>query len=356
MIPAGLLALLVGACGGAPEPVPEAPRPPPVPVEEPTFKVWEMGALARARTDAPVPFLIDGAGAPVETPCFERARGLKPWDTGRAQVISKLEANGEAIRAAIRAFALEPIFSGDEELASTLAVAWEVPAIVHAPGGKVRLAADQACIDPGARSLPEGARAVTTLFGARELRFTGQEPLAKDRLAALRKAAEKAKLRFRPLTAEGEPATGKRPAHGFRLSFPSPLWFAWGDLPKEAWGREQDPAECRLNLVFDDVVPRVPECGGPADVGFGAVRGESAGAVVLKVSADGVTAGATAKAGETVMVQAGGRVIVWLTPTPIVEGVEVAVDTLVLDPGGGPGGDLVPFGKPPKPKPAKKKP
>jgi hypothetical protein len=359
MIPAGLLALFTWACGGAPEPAPAAPAPAPAAnVEEPVFKVWEMGALARARTDAALPFPIDAAGAALETPCFQRARGLEPWNTARSRVVAKLEANAEGIRAAIRAWAGDAIFTGEATagLAAALAVAWETPAIVHAPNGKVRLAAEQACVDPATRSLPAGVRAVTTLFGAREVTFTGGAPLSKEQLAVLRKAAEKAKARFRPLTAAGETATKKQPVHGFRLSFNPPLWFAWGDLPAEAWAREQDPAACRLNLVFDDVVPRVPECGGPKDVGFGASQGETAAVVVLKVSADGVTAEATAKAGETVMLQAGGRVVVWLTPKPIIEGVDLAVDTLVLDPEGGPGGDLVPFGKAPKPKPAKKKP
>jgi hypothetical protein len=354
---AGLLALLALACGGVPEPEPVAPGPA-VSVEEPVFKVWEMGALARARTDAALPFPIDATGDPLETPCFQRARGLEPWNTGRPQVIGKLDANAEGVRAAIRAWAKDALFADEATagLATALAVAWETPAIVHAPNGKVRLVAEQTCIDPVARSLPAGVRAVTTLFGAREVTFTGGAQLSKEQVAALRKAAEKAKARLRPLTAAGETATKKQPVHGFRLSFNPPLWFAWGDLPAEVWAREQDPAACRLNLVFDDVTPRVPECGGPRDVGFGASQGETAAVVVLKVSADGVTAEATAKAGETVMLQAGGRVVVWLTPQPIIEGVDLAVDTLVLDPEGGPGGDLKPFGKAPKPKPAKKKP
>ncbi len=353
----GLLALLAGACGGAPEPPPAAPKQPAASVEEPVFKVWEMGPLALARSNSAIPFLVDAAGAVVDTPCFERARKLEPWNTSRTQVIDKLETNADGIRAAIRGWAKDAIFTdeGTAGLAVALTVAWKTPAIVHAPNPKVRLTADQECIDAATRFLPAGVKAVTTLFGAREVTFTGGAPLSKDQVAALRKAADKAKVRFRPLTASGETAKKKQPVLGFRLSFNTPLWFAWGDLPAEVWVREQDPAACRLNLVFDDVIPRVPECEGPKDVGFGASQGETAAEVVLKVSADGVTAETTAKAGETVMIQAGDRVVAWLTPAPIIEGVDLAVDTLVLDPDGGPGGDLVPFGKPPKSKSSKKK-
>jgi hypothetical protein len=378
-----LILVLVGAalacgCGGAQGETVKKPKP--AKVDEPIFKVQSIGPLSAAMSNPKLPFVIGADGAVIDTPCFERATGLDSWETQRAVVLEKLEENQAAISKEISAWAEAEILSFGPlgELKGKLQASFEEPMVISAPDAKVRLALDQKCIDEKSRFLPDGARAVTTLFGAKVLVFRGKDALSKSQLKALRKAAKKAKVGFRPspgflraidaetgafaatetkqplfVGPDGKPVTEDRlppaedlPTNGFELVMYEPLWLAWGDLPKERWGRENDPAMCNLNLVDYDATPRVPACDKDREAGFGVEPGDEDGTVVLKVASDGVVAKKTAKYGEETMIQAGSRVVVWVTAAPIEEGADLKVDSLVLDPGKHPDGDLGAFGKP----------
>jgi len=373
------------SCGGAPEQE-TIKKPKRVKVDEPLFKVQSIGALDEALSSPRLPLLIGTKGATLDTPCFERATGLSSWETQRAVVLEKLDENQAAISKEISAWTEAEILSFGPlgELKGKLQASFEDPVVLSAPDAKVRFAADQRCVDEKTRFLPEGAKAVTTLFGAKVLVLRGKDALSKKQIKALRKAAQKANVGFRPsrgflraidpetgafavtetkqplfVGLDGKPVTEDRlpqaedlPLNGFELVMYEPLWFAWGDLPKERWGRENDPAACSLNLVDYDATPRVPACDKDREAGFGVEPGEEDGTVVLKVASDGVVASKTAKYGQETMIQAGSRVVVWVTAAPIEEGADLKVDSLVLDPGSAPKGELGAFGKP---APSKKK-
>jgi hypothetical protein len=370
-------ALLCG-CGGAEQGT--AKKPKRVKVEVPFFRVQSIGPLAEAATRMQVPFLLGPGGAALDTPCFGRATGLTPWETRRPVVLEKLAENQAAISKAIAAWVDAEILAPAPlaALRGGLQASYEDPIVLNAPDAKVRLAPDQTCVDEKTRFLPDGAKAVTTLFGAKVIVLRGKEALTKPELKALRKAAKRADVGFRPsrgfrravdpasgafaatesgaplfVGPDGKPVTEDRlppeedrPLAGFELVMYEPLWFAWGDLPQEKWRKESDPAVCRVNLVDYDATPRVPACDPNREAGFGVEPGEGEGAVVLKVASDGVVSTKTAKYGEATMIQVGSRVVVWVTATPIEEGADLAVDSLVLDPKKDPEGELGAFGTP----------
>jgi hypothetical protein len=357
-----------------------------VKVDEPFFRVQSIGPLTEAASSPRVPFLIGADGKTLDTPCFERATGLPTWETERPQVIAKLAENQEAISKVITAWVEAEFLSFGPlaELKGKLQASFERPIVLHAPDAKIRFDPAQKCIDEKTRFLPDGVKAVTTLFGAKVIVLRGKDALSQQQIKALRKAAKRAKVGFRPsrgCVRAIDPATGAyavtegreplfdgpdgkpvtegrlpppedRPLNGFELVMYEPLWLAWGDLPKEQWGRENDPQVCNLNLVDYDATPRVPACDKKREAGFGVEPGDDEGTVVLKVASDGVVATKTAKYGVETMIQAGKRVVVWVTATPIEEGADLKVDSLVLDPGGGPKGELGAFGTP---APSKKK-
>jgi hypothetical protein len=374
-------------CGGAQEEI--AKKPKAAKVDEPFFRVQSIGPLAAAQTGQRLPFLLGADGAAIDTPCFERATGLEPWATERQMVLDKLAENQVAVSKAIAAWVDAEILSSGPlvELEGKLQATFADPVITSAPDSKVRFAADQRCVDAKRRALPDGARAVTTLFGAETLVLRGRGELSKQQLKALRKAAQKAKVGFRPargfpravdpatgafavsesgaplfeglggtpVTEVELPPPGERPLGGFDLVLYRPLWFAWGDLPKERWGREVDPATCAVNVVDWDATPRVPACDEMREAGYGVEPGETDGEVVIKVASDGVVATKTAKYGEEAMIQAGGRVVAWVTATAIEEGADLKIDSLVLVPKEKPAGELGAFGTPAPDKKKKKK-
>ena len=377
-------AAIATGCGGAQQEAVQKPKH--VKVDEPAFRVQSIGPLASAMSTPRVPFLMGADGAAIDTPCFVRATGVEQWETERPLVLEKLAENQAAISKAISAWAEAEILSIGSlgALKGRLQATFEDPIVLNAPDAKVRLAADQKCVDEKTRFLAEGSKAVTTLFGAKVLVLRGKDALSKQQIKALRKAAGKAKVGFRPsrgflraiapetgafaatetkqplfIGPDGKPVTEDRlpptedlPINGFELVMYEPLWFAWGDLPKERWGRENDPAVCSLNLVDYDATPRVPACDKNREAGFGVEPGDGEDEVVLKVASDGVVASKTAKYGEETMIQAGSRVVVWVTATSIEEGADLKVDSLVLVPKENPAGELGAFGKP---APSKKK-
>jgi hypothetical protein len=384
-IAVGLCAALAVGCGGAEQEVVKK-KPAHVKVDEPFFRVQAIGPLDGAVESARLPFLLGADGKILDTPCFERATGPGSWETERPQVLEKLGQNDAAISKTILGWVEAEILSFGPlgALKGKLQATYGRPTVIHAANEKIRLAADQACIDEETRFLPDGAKAVTTLFGAKVLALHGKDALSKQELKALRKAAARAKVGFRPsrgflraldpetgafavdeakrplfVGPDGKPVTEDRlppeeelPVNGFELVMYAPLWFAWGDLPKELWQKENDPAICALNVVDYDATPRVPTCDKMREAGFGVEPADAEGEVVLKVASDGVVATKTAKYGQETMIQAGRRVVVWLTATPIEEGADLKVDSLVLDPKEKAGGELGAFGKP---APSKKK-
>jgi hypothetical protein len=134
------------------------------------------------------------------------------------------------------------------------------------------------------------------------------------------------------ITKKQIPPLKKHVACEWTLSSGAPLYFAFGDLPDKAWARELSPDKCSLNLVFDDVVPRIPECPELNEAGFGVKRGKSPDQVVISVTVDNQTSSAEIPFGRVGMVTAGKRVVVWVRASKIEEGAYLTIDSLVLDP------------------------
>jgi hypothetical protein len=362
VVAAAIVAVVCG-CGAAPE---EVEEPPPAPVEdvddvdEPTFRVWSFGVLEAATREVRLPYLVDAGGVRSEEPCYQPARGLKPWETQRGAVRTKLDEHAVAIEESILDWVAEVLLPEGESIAGWKA-SYDKPSIAHAPNDKVRLAGDQQCVSEKG-SLPEGAKTVTTLFGAKRIMLRSPQPLEKRVLKHVRKTAKKAKVWLKPLRAyrravdeDGDPIYGsdggklfvspdgrhvssrqipkgaKRRIYELELNSWQPLWFAYGDLPEEVWTREFDANRCTVNLVYDDATPREADCGEPAGVGFG-VKLLGGGEMEVRVAADGFTAVRSIKFDDVEMVQVGGRVIVWIKPEKILEGAELKINSLVLDP------------------------
>jgi hypothetical protein len=365
MLAALVLVAVGNGCGAAQEQADETPAKPAVPAadsegDEPTFRVWSFGVLDEATREAGLPYLIDADGSRLETACYVRARGLKPWETERAKVIGKIESKREGIHQAILEW-LEATMLPEGTNTKGWQTAYEKPTVVHAPDAKLRLAADQQCVDDKG-ALPEGSKTVTTLFGAKTLRIKSPAPFEKKLVKQLRKSAKKAKVWLKPIKAyrraldeDGDPVSGpdgkklflapdgrlvpakqipkgaKRRIYELELSSWAPLWFAFGDLPDDGWAREFGPETCGVNLVFDDATPRAADCDEAAEVGFGVRRG-SEDRVEVRATADGFTAKAEVPFGSVLKLQVSGRVVVWVKPKKILEGALLKVNSLVLDP------------------------
>lgn len=362
------VACSVAACClgcGAVQPEPVEPPPPPVTsaddeVDEPNFRVWSFGVLDAATREVGLPYMIGADGGKLEQPCYQPVRGLKPWETGRKAVQAKLDEHAAGIEGAILDWVAEALLP-EGKVTSGWKASYERPSVVHVPNAELRLTGDQQCVSEKG-SLPEGAKTVTTLFGAKRIFLQSPQPIEKPVLKQMQRTAKRAKVWLKPLRAyrravdeDGAPMSGpdgkklyvspdgrlvpskqipkgaKRRIYEIEINSWQPIWFAYGDLPEEAWVREFVAEKCTINLVYDDPTPRPADCGEPAGVGFG-VALVGSGDMEIRVAADGYTGRARAKFKDVVMIPVGGRVIVWVKTKKILEGAELKVNSLVLDP------------------------
>ncbi|MBW2278609.1 MAG: hypothetical protein JRF63_14045, partial [Deltaproteobacteria bacterium] len=182
-------------------------------MDEPTFRVWSFGVLDRATREVRLPYQIHADGERLEEPCFQQARGLKPWETQRGEIVEKLGEHAGGIEQAILDWATEVLLPEGESTSGWNA-SYERPSVVHAPNEKLRLAADQQCVSEKG-TLPEGSKTVTTLFGTKRIMFKSPQALGKQLLKRMRKTAKKVKVWFKPLRAyrravdeDGAPVSG----------------------------------------------------------------------------------------------------------------------------------------------------
>lgn len=360
----GSIAAWCWSCGAAQE---EAAEPPPAPVtaaddevDEPTFRVWSFGVLDAATREVGLPYLIGADGGKLDGPCYQPVRGLTPWETERKEIQAKLDEHAAGIEQAILDWTAEVLML-EGTSTSGWEASYELPSVVHAPNDKLRLAGDQQCVSEKG-TLPEGSKTVTTLFGAKRIFLKSAQPIEKQLLKRMQKTAKKAKLWLKPLRAyrravdeDGAPVSGpdgkklyvspdgrlvpskqipkgaKRRVYEIEFNSWQPIWFAYGDLPEEVWVREFVAEKCTVNLVYDDPTPRPADCGQPEGVGFGVALVDS-GEMEIRVAADGFSAKQRAKFNDVAMIPVGGRVIVWVKPKKILEGAELKINSLVLDP------------------------
>ncbi len=378
--------LFVSACGAKYNSATSAP--PRNMTGEPEFDIAGFGVLKEATTDAALPYLAGADGVRAETLCYAVTKNIQSWQTKNSSLLENFKKNDAAIKNAITAWIRNAIFVSDAP--SNTEASWRIelkkPQIVHTKLENVRLQKDAQCIDEIIDTPHKSNKTVTTLFGALELHFESDTSLNAEILKKMRQAAKKASFRLktdryeypRATDAGGKPLKDEkgrplfqgpaderllrhkipkikdRPVFTWKLVFSKPLFFAYGDLPSDAWAKELDPMQCSVNLIFDDATPRVPECTSTKDAGFGITASGSKETVIVKVTADGVTVEKEVRFHTREMIQVAGRIIVWVEPKELVEGATLNIDSLVLAPGSGPDNALDSFKKNKKRSPKKK--
>ncbi len=357
----GVMAVTLG-CGSGAAQAPAGPQTMAAP-EEPSFEIGAFGVLREATRDRKLPCLMDAENQRVETPCFQEVRKPLTWETRNPEVLRLFEARRGDITASVLAWYKGALLPAEMQGVDTARWTFEIEKAVvrHVPPKKTAFAEDQACIPADRSALPPEIRTVTTLFGATELRFRSDPPLDRQRVKAMRLEAQKHKMRLvavngytRATDEGGAPKVGPNQEKLFnsptgelipkkalplpkdrltaqwRLIMPKPLYFAFGDLPPDRWQREMLPDACAVFLVFDDAVPQLPECAQFDQAGFGARRAKTPGKVVIRVATQEDTFTREVPFGERSLIQAGGQILVWVTPKQIEEGAHLKIDSLVL--------------------------
>lgn len=328
------------------------------------YKVF--AALTQATTAAELPVLMGKKGEDF-TPCLKTSSELSPEDAGPT-VAMAIEDNAVAVNQAIRSWfvdALAPI-GLTEELAARWQVRVEEPKIATVDFGQIRFDDKQQCVSTDTGFFPKNVKVATTLIGAQKFHFKTDLPIPFDVQEEMKKAVASEKMMMEsPAFFAYEPAidkTGKavtnhngealfmapggrfvvekevpppesRTMKEWTITAPRPLYFAYRELPDEAYRREGEQNVCDVHLVWNDLTPRKPECDQFMESSFVVTKAKT-GDVDVTITTDGKNVGATIPFGKTEMLQVSDRILLWLSPTPIEEGVLLRLNSFVLGPRG----------------------
>ncbi|MBN2342831.1 MAG: hypothetical protein JXX29_22590 [Deltaproteobacteria bacterium] len=344
--------------------------------DEPVFEVAGFHLLSGATLETELPYILTGDSTPLETPCLERSKKATQWNTANRDVQKNMEAAAASLPSIVATwFERELSLS----VASSDVSKWQIALdsedliIRHFATENVRFAAEQQCITAQVRTLPVDQKVVTTLFGTTEFTIVSQTPIDADLIKDMRAAAKKKKLQFntvttykkakdekgRPIFKKGKPMfeapdgtlvpkkqvppMKKRPVYEVIISAPKGLFLAYGDMPQTHFESENNPASCKINLIFDDMTPRIPECSQMKDLGLGVAMAESPDEVIVKLATTEATGEQSIPYDQVGFVQAGGTGFAWVTPRRLEEGAVLEVDSLVLHPTDAKSESLTPF-------------
>jgi hypothetical protein len=370
--------LALVACGGK-QPAEETADVPQEP-RGPDYQVF--APLPRAVVGAAVPYLTDEGGL-VDTPCFKPVAELEPVE---ADIVLRdtIEQNEADALDAIRSWLVEDVAPAG--LTSGIAGGWSIEmedlVVLETPVDQLRFVEDQECISAARGWLPEGVRAVTTLFGARALHFTTDLPVGQDLQQELlselgmfnivmesealfvyepaldedgnQLTNDKDELLFQSpsglnIPQSEIPPSEQRTMKEWTLSAEQPIYFGFHEIPDDAWRKESEKDKCDVYLVWGDITPRTAECPEFQDSAFSATQTDD-GQVAITITTDGENRGVVMEFGKGQKLDINDRVMLWISPKKIEEGVMLRLNSLVLDPqpmdGGEEAEDAVPMRAP----------
>jgi len=327
--------------------------------DEPSFVIDTFGVLKKATTKVSLPYLADNLGNPLEKPCFEIVAKPVSWETKNKDIQKAFIQNKEAIDQSIHKELVE-IFSKDisKNEMKNWTIEYEEPFIVHIPVSDINFVENMKCVGNKSKNFPLNSKIVTTYFGAKVIHIKSPKIVKAKTVRKLKATAIKNNLRIKPMDAfsraldeKGKPKFDhkrrklfnspsgklifrkdiplpkKRPMLEWSIKAKNPIYFAFGDLLKNAFVKETIKEKCSVYLVFDDVVPQVPECKEFNNAGFSIIRTKEDGVMEITGHAGDVQSSRKIKFNKTSMLQVGGSIITWLTLKEIEEGAFVEIDS-----------------------------
>ena len=335
---------------------------------EPDFGFDESGPLDSATVRPELPLLRMPDGRFLDT-CFETVKKPTQWQTADPKVYGALEQHREALDKLVIAWLKTEVFRdiGSDAAVHRHDLSLDTPVVRHVPDARLAFREDQTCLRGAARDFPMDADIVTALFGVKEIRGKSPRPLDRETVRKMKKAARQAGLRMttenayapvldgqgkpvkneqgkslfdspsgRRITKKEIPPPKERMVVTWKLISQKPIFLAYGTASRSGWRKTPaEPPHCEVFLVFDDVKPRVPVCTTFDQAGFGATRSDSPDEVVVRIATAHRTVTPSLPYNTPSMVVADDKLIVWITPAPVEEGIKLRVDALWLDTGEG---------------------
>ncbi|MCK9460410.1 MAG: hypothetical protein M0R80_12295 [Proteobacteria bacterium] len=329
----------------------------------PDYQVF--APLKQATLEVKMPWVM-GEGADPDKPCFKPVEDAQPAE---ADVVLKETVNDnlKGVKKAIVEWMIEVL--QPDGLSRAIAESWtmsfeDVVAIEVAPDA-VRFVDDPQCFGKSGW-LPDGQHLATTVVGVKAIKFEANLPVGNALKAAIHEAAgiksvvmeSDALFDYSPaVDAAGQPLmdpdgkplfnspTGeyigeaevppaeKRQMKEWTFKLATPLYVGVKELPKDAVRKESAKDKCDIIIIPDVPKPQPPECAEFSEVGFTVtiLEGEEKPVSITMVVGD-QNKGITLAWKEATKVQVNDRIILWIQPEKVEVGVNLKLNSLVLNP------------------------
>ena len=328
----------------------------------PDYQVF--APLKQATMDVKMPWVM-GEGADPNQPCFKPVEDAQPAE---ADVVLKetMDDNLKGVKKAVVEWMIEVL--QPDGLSRAIAESWtmsfeDVVAIEVAPDA-VRFVDDPQCLGKSGW-LPDGQHLATTVVGAKTIKFEANLPVGTALKTALAEAVgikniaieSDALFDYSPavdtagqplLDPDGKPLfnspTGeyigeadvppaeKRQMKEWTFKLPTPLYLGVKELPKDAVRKEGTKDKCDIIIIPDVPKPQPPECAEFKESGFTVSLIEGEKPVSLTIVTGDQTKGVTLAWKEATKIQVDDRIILWIQPEKVEVGVNLKLNSLVLNP------------------------
>lgn len=350
--------MVVAACG---EKKPETKTQVKAKPKGPDYQVF--APLEKITLEAALPAVI---GADELFPCFKGVEGLAPAEPD-VLVKEVLEKQNKYISKLVRDWFVEDLEV--DGVSSTVANKWTITpvnlVVLEVPRHQVRFTDNPECLDKSGW-IPKGQHLAVAFFGATQFDFESSLPLNMDIQQAMLETLgmknimlesealfvyevamdeagepmmnpEGKQLFTSPtgefITEDKVPPPEKRLMEKWTLKSERPLYFGFKEIADDAWRKEGDKDKCNVILIPDQLDPQAPDCAEFQEVGFSVtiLEGEKPVSITMTFGEEehkGVQLGWK----EGKKLQVSDRMFLWLKPEKVEVGVNLYVNSLVLDP------------------------
>lgn len=351
------LTLMVG-CGSK---EPEITGPVDVKPKGPDYEVF--APLDQATMDVSLPVIL-GTDEPED--CFKPVEGLA-YEEADVVLKEQISEHMSEIKGSLAAWLvrdLEP-----DGVSEAMVKKWDISledvVVMDLPKDHLRFVDDPQCLT-GKGWVPEGQHVVVTYFGAKTFKFEASVPIDQDGQEALLEAVGMVNIVMESealfvyeaaIDEEGEPLLDpegnqlftspsgdfiaeadippveKRKMKEWYFKSDNPIYFAYKEFPKAAWRKEGAKDKCNIILIADALSPQKPDCPEFQESGFSvSIIDDEDQPVSITIKTGEELKGVNLAWKEPTKVQVNDRIIIWLMPEKVEVGVNMWLNSLVINP------------------------
>lgn len=351
--------VVVGACG---EKKPETQTQVKAKPKGPDYQVF--APLEKLALEATLPSII---GAEELFPCFKEVENLAPVEPD-VLVKEMLEKQTKYIANLVRDWFVQDLEV--DGVSSTVTSKWTITpvnlVVLEVPRDLVRFTDNPECLEKTGW-IPKGQHLAVAFFGATQFDFESSLPLNMDIQQSMLETLgmnnimlesealfvyevamdgngepmmnpDGKQLYSSPggeLIAEDEvPPPEKRLMEKWTVKSEEPIYFGFKEIADNAWRKEGDKDKCNVILIPDQLDPQAPECAEFQEVGFSVTILEDDEKPVSITMTFGEEDHQGVQLGwkEGKKLQINDRMFLWLKPEKVEVGVNLYINSLVLDP------------------------